>query len=78
MIKAECPVCAGSLAEVDLIVGLAIVDHIDDDGKIVWSGETIMDWDNQKPQHDPRRFECVDCGRQFTFTSSQFVEIKEN
>ncbi len=78
MIEGSCPACGGSLGEVDLIIGLAIVDHIEDSGEIVWSGETKVAWDSQVPQHKPPRFECADCNRAFTLTSSQFVEIKED
>ncbi len=73
-----CPICGGSLGEIDVLIGLAIASHIDEAGKIEWAGDTEIDWNSQKPKHNPPRFECTDCGRVFAFTSSQFVEIKED
>jgi hypothetical protein len=75
-----CPIChEGSLGEVDVIVGLAVVGTIEPDGTLAWAGETKINWDSQVPANDPPVFECLECGRSFTYNKArrQFQEIQE-
>jgi hypothetical protein len=76
--RAGCPRCGGVLGEIDVLSGYAIVSHVEA-GQIVWAGDTDVDWDNQRPRHNPARFECMSCGRVFVFraSTSQFVEVGE-
>ncbi len=75
---AGCPRCGGVLGEIDVLPSYAIVSHVEA-GQIVWAGDTDVDWDNQRPRHNPARFECMACGREFVFRASvaQFVEVRE-
>jgi hypothetical protein len=76
---AGCPRCGGELGEIDVLPGYAIVSHVEAGGRIEYAGYTDVDWDNQRPQHNPARFECMACGRVFVFraSASQFVEVRE-
>ena len=74
---AVCPICGGSLGEIDVLIGLAIASHIDEAGKVEWAGDTEIEWDSQKPKHNPPRFECTGCGRVFVLNSKQFTEVEE-
>ena len=78
--EAKCPVCSSSLGEIDVLIGYAIFNSIDETGKLEWSGDTQIDWDAQAPQHNPPRFKCMQCSRVFTYNSTlrQFIEVKED
>jgi hypothetical protein len=69
--EVSCPVCGGSLGEVDVLIGYAIVGTIEPDGTLTWAGDTKIDWDAQVPQNDPAVFECMECGRSFTYDKGQ-------
>jgi hypothetical protein len=76
---ARCPHCGGELGEIDVLPSYAIVSHVEAGGRIEYAGYTDVDWDNQRPRHNPARFECMACGRAFVFraSASQFVEVRE-
>jgi len=46
----------------DIVPGLALLEWVEDDGSITWNGWTEIDWNSQKPKHDPPQFECSICG----------------
>jgi hypothetical protein len=75
-----CPACGGRLGEIDHLIGYAIVGHIDEKGEIAWAGDTEINWDAQRPADDPAVFECMECGRCFTYDKEQrqFKEITED
>lgn len=60
----KCPRCgeAGNISEIDVVPGYARIQGLDDSGRIVWEGETEIDWDQQRPKHRPAKFICEDCG----------------
>jgi len=73
-----CPCCGGALGEIDVLPGLAIVSYVEPDGKIVWAGDTEIDWDSQRAEHTPARFLCTACNRVYVLDAStfQFVEVE--
>jgi hypothetical protein len=65
--QVRCPRCGqGRLAQVDSLLGHAVIEAIRTDGTIVWAGETRMDWDSQRPAHFPPQIVCLACNHQMT------------
>lgn len=62
-----CPQCnnAGDVYQLDVIAANTPVQGVDADGDIVFVGETDVDWDSQRPAHDPwPRWRCNACGHE--------------
>ncbi len=72
-----CPICGGSLGEIDALIGLAVVSHIDEAGQIAWAGDTDINWDAQKSAYDPPRFACLECDAVFERNGNQFTALQE-
>ena len=73
-LRAVCPRCGASpeyagFVQRDLIPGLAaFTPEVQADGSVFhnWIGETDVDWDGQRPEHDPPQIVCDACGHVFT------------
>ena len=61
----QCPECnSTSIGQVDIIFGVAAINAVGVDGTVEFEGETEVNWDSQRPAHNPVRWECMDCGHQ--------------
>jgi hypothetical protein len=61
-----CPGCGlnRGLGELDLIPGLAY-GRFDENGVWQFEGETKVFWDDQRQEHEPARFVCLNCDTVF-------------
>lgn len=63
--KLQCPnrrCKSDCIGQVDLVPGLAMIDSVDADGTINWSGSTEIDWNGQRSAHKKPRYQCEKCG----------------
>jgi len=59
-----CPACGGdNVAQEDVIPGYARLKSVRLDGQIEWSGDTDVQWDDQRPASDPPAYLCMSCGK---------------
>jgi DNA-directed RNA polymerase subunit RPC12/RpoP len=56
----------GGLAQVDVVIGYALIDNIRPDGTVEWSGKTDIDWNSQRSKRKPARYICLECSEEFT------------
>ena len=49
------------MGQCDIVPGLAIIVGVTAKGEVGWSGDTTMDWDGQRPDSNPREWQCLDC-----------------
>lgn len=62
LIPAQCPECGSDcIGQCDLVPGHAILHGVTKTGDVAWSGATEMDWDNQRPDSNPREWQCMAC-----------------
>ncbi len=68
-----CPRCGlnSRLGELDLIPGAAY-GHLDENGSWQFDGETKVFWDEQRQEHDPARFICLNCDTVFDLSGRTY------
>ena len=68
-----CPSCGLNrrLGELDIILGAAF-GHFDENGVWKFEGETGVFWDEQRQQHEPARFVCLNCDTVFDLSGRTY------
>jgi len=68
-----CPNCGqnGKLGELDLTPGAAL-GYFDKNGTWQFQDETKVFWDDQRPEHDPARFICLNCDTVFDLSGKTY------
>lgn len=58
-----CPACgADNVGRIDAIPGYARLKAVRLDGQIEWSGDTDVQWSEQRPANNPPDYLCMTCG----------------
>ena len=59
-----CPSCGGdNVAQVDVIPGYSRITAVRLDGQVEWSGDTDVQWSDQRPASQPAEYLCLSCGK---------------
>ena len=63
-IPAVCPACgADNVAQCDVIPSYTSLRSVRLDGQIEWSGDTDVQWSDQRPASNPPEYLCLSCGK---------------
>lgn len=63
-ISVVCPSCGGdNVAQEDVIPGYARLSAVRLDGQIEWSGDTDVQWNEQRRARNPPEYLCLSCGK---------------
>ena len=69
----RCPTCDSSgIVEEDVVFAYAGINGVHGDGTIEWSGESEVDWNTQRPAHDPPHYNCEACGTRLKLVGTEF------